>query len=144
LQVPGRSGKAQLVVNWFRKHLKHGSRLALFALAIQFALSFGHFHEAAAQPPRPGLTSADRAPAALDAASELQQQQPSDHDTDQHTAHACVICAVNSLANNFLFATSPLLELPQAVELLHLATDAEFAHLGSLHPAFQSRAPPVS
>lgn len=127
-------------MKWFRSNIKTGSRLALFALAIQFALSFGHFHEAAAQPPRPGLTAAD----ALDAASELHQQQPSDHDTDQHTAHACVICAVNSLANNFLFATSPLLELPQAIKLLHLATDAEFAHLGSLHPAFQSRAPPVS
>ena len=36
-------------MNWFRKHLKHGSRLALFALAIQFALSFGHFHGVAAQ-----------------------------------------------------------------------------------------------
>ena len=56
----------------------------------------------------------------------------------------CAICAVLSLANNFLFATPPLLELPQAVELLHLTTGAEFAHLGSLHPAFQSRAPPVS
>jgi hypothetical protein len=144
LQAPWPFGKAQLVVNWFRKHLKHGSRLALFALAIQFALSFGHFHEAAAQTPRPGLTVADLAQATPDAAGELQQQQPSDHDTDQHTTHACVICAVNSLANNFLFATSPVLELPQAIELLHLATDAEFAHLGSIHPAFQSRAPPAS
>ena len=36
-------------MNWFRKHLKHGSRLALFALAVQFALSFGHFHGIAAQ-----------------------------------------------------------------------------------------------
>jgi hypothetical protein len=36
-------------MNWFRKHLKHGSRLALFALAIQFALSFGHFHGSVAQ-----------------------------------------------------------------------------------------------
>ncbi|XSC42101.1 DUF2946 family protein [Bradyrhizobium sp. RDT10] len=129
-------------MKWFRSNIKTGSRLALFALAIQFALSFGHFHEAAAQPPRPGLTGVDLAHAALDAAGELQQQQPSDHDTDQHAAHACVICAVNSLANNFLFATPPLLELPQAVELLHLATGAEFAHLGSLHPAFRSRAPP--
>ena len=60
------------------------------------------------------------------------------------TASDCAICAVLSLANNFLFATPPLLELPQAVELLHLTTGAEFAHLGSLHPAFQSRAPPVS
>ena len=60
------------------------------------------------------------------------------------TASDCAICAVLSLANNFLFATPPLLELPQAVELLHLTTGAEFAHLGSLHRAFQSRAPPVS
>ena len=131
-------------MKWFRSNIKTGSRLALFALAIQFALSFGHFHEASAQTPRPGLTGTDLAHAALDAAGELQQQQPSDHDTDQHTTHACVICTAVSLANNFLFVTSPLLELPQAIELLHLATDAEFAHLGSLHPAFQSRAPPVS
>ena len=60
------------------------------------------------------------------------------------TTSDCAICAVLSLANNFLFATPPLLELPQAVELLHLTTGAEFAHLGSLHRAFQSRAPPVS
>ena len=63
--------------------------------------------------------------------------------TDRH-ASDCAICAVLSLANNFMFATPPLLELPQAVELLHLTTGAEFAHLGSLHRAFQSRAPPVS
>jgi len=34
--------------------------------------------------------------------------------------------------------------LPQAVELLYLTVDAEFAHLNSVRPAFQSRAPPVS
>jgi hypothetical protein len=37
-----------------------------------------------------------------------------------------------------------VLLLPQAVEFLYRTTDAEFAHLGSIHPAFQSRAPPVS
>ncbi len=136
-------------MNWFRKHLKHGSRLALFALAIQFVLSFGHFHEAAAQNVQIGLSDAGPTAATeqvvLVAASEAaQQQQPSNHDTDQHSTHACVICAVTSLANNFLFATSPLLELPRAVELLYLTTDAEFAHLGALHPPFRSRAPPAS
>jgi hypothetical protein len=137
-------------MNWFRKHVKTGSRLALFALAIQFALSFGHFHgEVARAAPaiQAGLNDADLAIAATLAApqapSEAAQQQPSSPDTDQHTTD-CAICAVLSLANNFLFATPPLLELPQAVELLHLTTGAEFAHLGSLHPAFQSRAPPVS
>ena len=92
------------------------------------------------------MTDADLAIAATLAAQGAPSeavQQPSSHDTDRH-ASDCAICAVLSLANNFLFATPPLLELPQAVELLHLTTGAEFAHLGSLHPAFQSRAPPVS
>ena len=134
-------------MNWFRKHLKHGSRLALFALAVQFALSFGHVHGEAAQAApatQAALADADLAIAATPAAAKAHSeasQQPSNHDTDRQKSD-CAICAVLSLANNFLFVTPPLLELPQAVELLHLTTGAEFAHLGSLHPAFQSRAPP--
>jgi hypothetical protein len=136
-------------MNWFRKHVKTGSRLALFALAIQFALSFGHFHgEVARAAPalQAGLAGAGLAIAAtlaVQGAPSEAVQQPSNNDTNQHSSD-CAICAVLSLANNFLFATPPLLELPQAAELLHLTTGAEFAHLGSLHPAFQSRAPPVS
>ncbi|MEH2610845.1 DUF2946 family protein [Bradyrhizobium sp. AZCC 1693] len=133
-------------MNWFRKHVKTGSRLALFALAIQFALSFGHFHGQVARAAQAGLADADLAIAATlaeQAARSEAAQQPSNHDTDQPTSD-CAICAVLSLANNFLLATPPLLELPQAAELLHLTTGAEFAHLGSFHRAFQSRAPPVS
>jgi hypothetical protein len=138
-------------MKWFRKHLKHGSRLALFALAIQFALSFGHFHAVTAQAASAiatGLAQADldfaNSLATQDTASKAEQKQrPATPDTD-HAADTCAICAVISLANNVLFATPPLLQLPQAVELLYLTTDAEFAHLNSLHPAFQSRAPPAS
>ncbi len=136
-------------MNWFRKHLKHGSRLALLALAIQFVVSFGHFHEAAAQTVQIGLSDAGPASAAEQAAlvaagEAAQSQAPSDHDNDRHPANACAVCAVLSLANNYLFATPPVLQLPQAIELLHLTTDAEFAHLGALHPPFQPRAPPAS
>ena len=138
-------------MKWFRKHLKHGSRLALFALAIQFGLSFGHFHATSAQAApaiATGLAQADldyaRSLANQETSREAAKtQQPSPSDTD-HAADACAICAVIALANNVLFATPPLLQLPQAVELLYLTTDAEFAHLSSLRPAFQSRAPPVS
>jgi hypothetical protein len=119
-------------VNWFRKHLKHGSRLALLALAIQFVVSFGHFHAEVA-----------RAAPALQASLTEVVQQPSNHDTDRHITD-CAICAVISLANNFLSATPPSLELPQAVEIQHVASGAAFAHLGSLDLPFQSRAPPVS
>jgi Protein of unknown function (DUF2946) len=138
-------------MQWFRKHLKHGSRLALFALAIQFALSFGHFHTLAAQAApaiATGLTQTD-----LDSASSVatggtaseasQKQRPGTPDTD-HSADACAICAVISLAGNVLFSTPPLLQLPQAVEFLYLTVDAEFVHLNPVHPAFQSRAPPAS
>ena len=133
-------------MKWFRNNIRTGSRLALFALAIQFALSFGHFHGVAVQAApaiQAGSADVDLAIAAALAAHSEAAQQPSNHDTDQK-AFDCAICAVLSLANNFLFATPPLLELPQAVELLHITTGAEFTHLGSLHRAFQSRAPPVS
>lgn len=139
-------------MKWFRRHIKTGSRLALLALAIQFVLAFGHFHGSLAQAApsiRSGLTDADLAYAARAAAQaagdELaQKQRPSIPDTDRQPADNCAICAVISLASNVLFTEPPLLLLPQAVELLYLTTDAEFIHLSSVHPAFQSRAPPLS
>ena len=98
-------------MKWFRKHLKHGSRLALFALAIQFGLSFGHFHAVTAQAApaiATGLAQADADHANGLASQETSReaakaQQPSSPDTD-HAADPCAICAVISLANNVLFA----------------------------------------
>ena len=135
-------------MNWFRKHIKTGSRLALFALAIQFALSFGHFHALAAPAMQSGLAQADPAYAkslAADLSKETaQRQQPGSQDNDQQAVDTCAICAVMSLAGNLLLSTPPLLELPQAAEFLYLTTDAEFVHLHSARLAFQSRAPPAS
>ena len=138
-------------MKWFRSNIKHGSRLALLALAIQFALSFGHFHGGAAQA-APAIQAGLSQPGAYDAnglpADEVDQsarQQPApDHDSGQQPADNCAICAVMALANNVLFATPPLLLLPQAVEFLYQTTDAEFVHLNSARVAFQPRAPPLS
>jgi hypothetical protein len=139
-------------MKWFRSNIKHGSRLALFALALQFALSFGHFHGAAAQAApviQSGLTLSDAvdagglpAPAAVD--QSVRPQPAPNHDSDRSSNDPCAICAVIALAGSVLFATPPLLLLPQAVEFLYLATDAEFVHLNSVAVAFQPRAPPVS
>jgi hypothetical protein len=127
--------KARSGMKWFRSNVRRGSRLALFALAVQFVLSFGHFHSATAQ----------AAATIQSAVSQLAQQQPSsDHDTGQPPGDPCAICAVLALANTVLFATPPLLLLPQAVEFLYQTTDAEFIHLNSARVAFQPRAPPVS
>src|SRR4051794_19612650 len=96
-------------MKWFRRKIKTGSRLALFALVIQFALSFGHFHFNSAQAVpavQAGLTHADQTDAQGFAASEAagQQQHPSSPDTDQQPADGCAICAVIALAGNALFA----------------------------------------
>jgi hypothetical protein len=137
-------------MNWFRRHLRHGSRLALFALAIQFALSFGHSHGFVAQAATAiatGLTQVDfddaKHLATPDTANQAEQKQrPALPDSD--SADACAICAVVSLAGNVLFSTPPLLQMPQAVEFRYLTVDAEFVHLSPVHPAFRSRAPPAS
>jgi hypothetical protein len=124
--------RARVGMNWFRSNIQHGSRLALVALAIQLALSFGHFHGITAQA-APGISQA------------AQPQQPaSDHDSDRQTNDGCAICAVMAMANAVTFATPPLLLLPQAVEFSYLTTDAEFVRLNAVRVAFQPRAPPIS
>jgi hypothetical protein len=123
-------------MKWFRSNIRHGSRLALLALAIQLVLSFGHFHGV-------GANAATASPAltAQDSGIGRSQPQPaSNHETDD----ACAICAVMAMANTVLFASPPILLLPQAVELLYRITDAEFLHLNSASVAFQPRAPPAS
>jgi hypothetical protein len=133
-------------MKWFRSNIRHGSRLALFALVVQFVLSFAHFHGADAQA-APAVQSglAQSGLPAADAVNlSVQPQSPTSHDSDQQPSDACAICTVIARANAMLFATPPLLLLPQAIEFLYLTTDAEFVHLNSARVAFQPRAPPVS
>src|ERR1700722_1755971 len=86
---------APIGMKWFRSNIKHGSRLALLALAIQFVLSFGHFHGVAAQA-APALQSghAQSDPSytggllAPDAVSQAGQQQPAPgHGSDGKSNH---------------------------------------------------------
>ena len=139
-------------MNWFRKHLKHGSRLALFALAIQFALSFGHFHGVAAQAAPAIQTNVTDADFAYAAASPRRRRPTRSRRSSSHRrpiptsnrrtpARSAPSCRWPATCCS---QTPPLLQLPQAVEFLYLTTDAEFVHLGSVHFAFQSRAPPAS
>ena len=133
-------------MKWFRSNIKHGSRLALFSLAIQFVLSFGHFHAIAA-PAAPGIQS-EAAQSGISYAgilvSKSAEQAPSNHGSDQHPDDYCAICAVVAMANAVLFATPPVLLQPQAAEFLYLATDAGFVRPSSARVAFQPRAPPAA
>jgi hypothetical protein len=119
-------------MSWLRTNIRHGSRLALLALAVQFVLSFGHFHGVAAQASPLVQTSA------------VTQPSPTPDQDQQRPGEPCAICAVMALANAALSGSPPVLLLPQAIEFLYLVTDAEFVHLEHSRLAFQPRAPPAS
>ena len=134
-------------MKWFRSNIKHGARLALLALALQFGLSFGHFHAGAAQAAALAVQSVaaqsdtTAAPGAVDPSAPLPASQ---NDSDQHPGEDCAICAVFALAGTVLFATPPVLWLPQAEVFPYLVTDAAFVDLNPVGVAFQPRAPPAS
>ncbi|MEH2478003.1 hypothetical protein V1282_001360 [Nitrobacteraceae bacterium AZCC 2146] len=133
-------------MKWFRRHIRHGSRLALFALAVQMVLSFGHFHPievVQAAGLRADVASPATPAVASKAAVSSPQQRPPSHPGSDSNDY-CEICADLELAGTALFSTPPVLELPQAIALLYEATDAEFVHLNSARVAFQPRAPPIS
>ncbi|WFU26625.1 DUF2946 family protein [Bradyrhizobium sp. CB1717] len=134
-------------MKWFRSHIRHGARLALFAMLVQFALTFGHSHWFAQAAPlaQSSLqqTESGKDIASIDRAA-IQKQSPSAPDREQPGDDNCAICALVAMAGTVLLATPPLLQLPQAIELLHRTTDAEFIHLKSAGTAFQPRAPPAS
>jgi hypothetical protein len=134
-------------MKWFRSNIKHGSRLALLALALQFVLPFGHFHAAAQPAPviQPAAAPSDSAGLIASDAADTTARQPASHpEPDHRSGEACAICAVVALANTVLIAAPPILLLPQAAGLLNLVVDAEFVRLRSARLPFQPRAPPAS
>ena len=136
-------------MKWFRSNIRHGSRLALLALALQFGLSFGHFHTGAAQAllalqsaaAHANISIALAAPDVVDQSASL---PASDNDSDHHPGEGCAICAVIAMASTVLFATPPVVLLPQAADFRYLVTDVEFVHRSPAGVAFQPRAPPAS
>lgn len=138
-------------MKWFRSNIRHGARLALFALLVQFALTFGHSHwfaqaatlAQASFQQTDGAKDSTKNVAANDRAA-VQKQSPSGPDREHPGEDHCAICAVVAMAGTVISAGPPVLLLPQAIELLYRTTDAEFLHLKSARTAFQPRAPPAS
>lgn len=144
-------GVGRFRMKWFRSNVRHAARLALFAMLVQFALTFGHSHWFARAAPlaqsslqqTDGAKDSAKGAAAMGRAA-VQTQSPAGPDREHPGEDNCAICAVVAMAGTIVFATPPVLLLPQAIELLHRTTGAEFIHLKSAGTAFQPRAPPAS
>lgn len=145
-------------MKWFRANVGLGSRLALWALAVQFVLSFGHFHGSIAQAApavgkqsglygaqfpisHPGPFDRSSNPTAADI---LPSKASSHQEPAGQPADDCAICAVMALAVAMAAATAPELLAPSPAACLHLATDVEFVDPNSARATFQPRAPPIA
>jgi len=118
---------------WLRKRMRFGGWLALSALAIQLALSFGHIH------------SEDFGPAngiqiALDADQAGEVPANSDHKGIAHSY--CDICATISLLATLVVPTPPVLAHIVAQDIAPLVAAHRERRIGPVTRLFQARAPP--
>jgi hypothetical protein len=121
-------------MRWIRRNSRFGSGAAIFALAIQLVLSFGHIH----------LAGIQGSPAVIASSSQLQPNIPDDDDRGTTWHHFCAICVALNLTSSSVLPTAALPATP---------VDHPHKWVADLHPAqvsyrvhflFQPRAPPHS
>jgi hypothetical protein len=124
-------------MRWFRSKLQLGSRLALFALGIQLALSFGHIHL------HDFIPDSTRS-AAIEAAVASPGENAPGHHPDGSPDTDCAICALLHLASGSPPAEPPALPLPVRTGSTGLWALAEVLAASAPHSLFQARGPPAA
>lgn len=119
-------------MGWFRNNRIWAGRLALFALAFQLVLSFGHHH---ALPFSPVAALAAAQTVALPSGTDL-PGQPDDADH-------CAICAVIHLAGTLTLPPPVVLPVPAPLPVVWVPTPTT-QHVALLARAFRARAPPAA
>ena len=117
--------------------MRQGAGVALFALALQLVLSFGHVHLDGAAVSASAVAGIAVSQAADDNGA------PSDPGHHPGTNDVCAICATISLAGSLLLPQLAQLVLP-VVNVHQWSPDLQAALApGEPHFLFQARAPPV-
>jgi Protein of unknown function (DUF2946) len=110
--------------------------LALFALAVQMVISFGHVHLDGIHGAYPAAAATGFKPHA----QALPAQPPGDDDDDAY----CPICASLYLTANSFMPAAPLLPLPSVSNLVKHFDRKAPVFVAPRRLAFQSRAPPLA
>ena len=123
------------MMHWFRSNIRIGARVALFALAVQVVLSFGHVHFYALT-----FAPANASPAAVahDSGTAVPGKPGGAPRSDGSGGADCAICALIQL----LAAAAPALQLLLNVDPSRLDALLASALVASPHFLFQARAPP--
>lgn len=132
-------------MRWIRSHVTFGAWCALFALAVQLTLSFGHVHGisrglfGAVNTERVALQSLPLLPdvAAVPA-------QPSRHDPNGAADDFCAICASIHLAGTMAPAVAPSLPLPVVFKPVPFTASIDRDLAAVVPHSFQARGPPIA
>lgn len=127
-------------MRWFRSNIRAGVATALFALVVQFAVTFSHVHLDGLIPP---VRQAHSRAAGVIGHFTASLQNPGDTlglpgvpDTD------CPICALIQLAGNSAPSVAPPLPVPAMLSGTKLEMRAELCRSAAPLFAFQARGPP--
>ena len=120
-------------MRWFRRHIGLGARLALFALAVQLALSFAHVH----------VTDPGRAQAAAAMLAGGPGNAPTPK-SDGPADPGCAICGLIQLAATATPSAAPVLPLLVAHGDARLEPGDRFLLAASPQLPFRARAPPAA
>jgi hypothetical protein len=129
-------------MGWFRSRSRWGSYLALFAVALQLALSFGHVHLKHDGPVSGhasvllGVHASSASATAID---------PAGKETPALADDCCPICTLIHLAGTLVPAAAPALSRLAVFELFPLAVAVEFDLTEPHdHSPLGARAPPLA
>ena len=123
-------------MGWVHRHKHRGAVLALIALALQIALTFGHVHLR-------GLSGNSHAVAA----EQARRAHPSQQAPAQNPSHDddyCAICASIFLASSAFAPAPPQLLVPANFQRVEHSFNAAGTVVELQRLAFQSRAPPAA
>ena len=130
-------------MRWFQSHARLGSWLALSALALQLALSFGHIHYKDVL----GQADASSGPVIAALAPEPEAQEPAappaDRASHEHEDEYCAIYAINSLIGSSQTAAPPAVPLPPIADRVRVAIGHQSLLAERRHAGSQARAPPI-
>ena len=125
-------------MRWFRDNGRQGSWLALIALAINVALSFGHFHAFDGKVVNGGLIAKVASIATSDDGA-----KPG-HPNDDHADVLCPICVAAAAMAQALASVPPALAVEFAVAAADRTIAPDITLIQPPRAAFQSRGPPLT
>jgi Protein of unknown function (DUF2946) len=127
-------------MNWFRSRIRSGAQLALFALAVQMVLSFGHIHrDDLGLPPLAGT-----GPTQMTSAAAAGSQPPAGQHHQPASDDYCSICASIAVLATWMPALPPVLVSPEPIRRVWAPVVALQSPPTQISLSFQARAPPVA